>query len=197
MLLVVQLVLLHVQQINYLDYATFTINSLTANTQYNGLLTSGMAKLRYFLMQPQLNSSANYLGYSPMLSPFSSAPGTCLPYARVSQFQIQLNGSNVFDNAINYSIENFYEQVRSSLSINGGSLNSVGLTSGSLSKTDYERGYGYIYVNLAHQESSAKDGMNKAVQLIFTNNSNITCDYFIVLCQEKNISINVSSGVFV
>jgi hypothetical protein len=184
-----------VKAVSYIDYNSFSINNVGGSAQINNLLTNGIAKLRYFLMVPQLNQVSNQ-GFSPSSSPFSSAPGTCMPYSKISNFQLQIGGKNVFDNPQTFSFENYSTQVRPALAINGGSLNSMGLSSGAISKKMWENGYGYIYVDLSRNASEALDNASRSIQVVFKNDSNQVVDFTVIVGYERNFNINVSTGQY-
>lgn len=64
-----------------------------------------------------------------------------------------------------------------------------------MSKSDFESGYGYYYVDLSHYENEADDNTSKSVQVLFTNQTvGLTLDYMIIICFEKQIGLNISSG---
>jgi hypothetical protein len=187
-----------IKTINYMDYTNYFISNVGPNAQVNQLLTNGISRLRYLLICPQISSTANGIAgsyFSPVSSPFSSAPTTCA-YARLLNFQVVLNGKNVFNNVQNYTYEQYFEQIKPSLSINGGSTHSLQLTSGLINKSALEKGYGWIYVDLSRHASQAEDNVSRSLQVLFTNNNNIAYDYFIIVGFEKTLSINVSSGQF-
>ena len=86
------------------------------------------------------------------------------------------------------------------LSINGGSLRSLGMSSGCISKSDFENGYTYYYTDLTNIESEAEDKASKSVQVLFTNSggtANLKIDFYIYLFFQKQIGINSSNGAFI
>jgi len=89
--------------------------------------------------------------------------------------------------------------VKPELSINGGSMRSLGMSSGCISKSDFEYSYGFYYVDLTNIESEAEDNSSKAVQVLFQNNvsnTNISLDFYIYLYFQKQVGLNVSNGSF-
>jgi hypothetical protein len=187
-----------VKKVIYEDYTSYTIQNIASGQGVNQLVTNGLTKLRGFLMQPQLSYSANGgLGISPMASPFSSAPATCCPFAHLSNYQLQLAGRNLYDNPVNYSFEFFNENIRPTLSLNGGSFQSLGMSSGSISNSDWSKGYGYIYSILDRHANDAIDSLSRSVQVVFTNSSAVAMDYVIIVFYEREFTINCSTGLFV
>jgi hypothetical protein len=91
---------------NYMYSNTGLTNIKPAKSIFNTQLFMTQPKVRGILLIPQISSvihgnaavslnvdatvATNYIGAlgSPMVSPFSSSPGTCCPYARVSSFNV-------------------------------------------------------------------------------------------------------------
>ncbi len=105
-------------------------------------------------------------------------------------------GKNIFETPQNYSFETFMEQVRPALSINGGSMNSLGLSSGSISKKMWESGYTYYYVDLSRNNNADEDAASKSIQVLFNNSGSKTIDYHIIVGYEKHFYININTGQY-
>jgi hypothetical protein len=180
----------------YNDIAQFIIPAVAPAASINTLITSGISRIRGLLMIPIVNQTSNGCnGLNAMQSPFSTCPATTFPYARISNFQIQISGRPVFATPIQYAFQFYNQNLRPELSINGGSLRSIGMSSGCISKTDFESGYGYYYVPLTHYENEAEDNTSKSIQILFQNNTvGITLDYLVYVYFEKQININLSNG---
>jgi hypothetical protein len=144
-------------------------------------------------MTPQLSPSDNRLVH-PTNSPFSSAPGTTAPYAKITNFNIALAGTNVFQDNQTFAFESYNENLRPNISLNGGAHSSIGISSGSVSKQMFESGYSYYYVDLSRHASVEFDNQTRNVQLLFKSLSSHTMDYYITLFFEKNFNINISTG---
>ena len=99
-----------------------------------------------------------------MNSPFSSAPGTCLPYSSITNFNVLESGVNHYQSNITFRWENYLEEVRQSNSLQGGLQ--LGLSSGLISQSDYENGYGFIYVDLSRKQSQASDDVARSIQIV-------------------------------
>jgi hypothetical protein len=185
------------RRVLYNDFFHYSITNVADGQAVTQLLTNGYSRLRGFLMFPVVNSASNG-GFDSMQSPFTSCPGTVAPYTKVSNFQINIAGSPIFQtNQLQFSYEHYLQEVQSALSINGASLRSIGLSSGLISKTDFENGYGFYFVNLdKNKTSEADDNVSKSVTVLFKSNSlaGLNLDYHILLFYEKEININVSTG---
>jgi len=179
------------KKIKYNDILQFQTTAVGANGNISQVLTNQVARIRYLLGIPILDNSVNN-NLNPMSSPFSSCPGTTAAYSHLSQFNILLSGSPVYPQNISYGYENYMSEIRGSGAINGGLT--VGVNSGLLSKSDYESGYHYIYVDLSRKISDADDNVGRSIQVIGTNNANKTMQYIWIVGYQREIEINVATG---
>ena len=86
-------------------------------------------------------------------------------------------------------------EVSGSKSLNGGL--STGLSSGLIGQSDWENGYGWVYADLSRKVSQASDDVSRSYQVLFTNNSNVQCDYIIIIGYEREIGISLANGALV
>jgi hypothetical protein len=141
----------------------------------------------------------NYAGqqspFSVMSSPFSSIPGTASPMMRLSNFNVLMSGVNIYQENLNYGFLEFQTEVRESNALNGGL--DFGLSSGTISQSDWELLYGYIYVDLGRRLSSQDDNVARSIQVQYTNNTKVPMDVYWFCCFEREIAINVGTGALV
>jgi hypothetical protein len=130
-----------------------------------------------------------------MNSPFSSCPGTTCPYSFITNFNVLISGTNLYQSSLNYGFEHWLQENRASNAVNGGL--SHGLSSGIISQQEYEAGYGFIYCDLSRKISQSADDISRSVQLVFTNASNLMTDYYCILGYEREIVISTSTGALV
>lgn len=184
----------------YDDVVQYVLPLVGANANVNNLITSGISRLRGFLMVPIISQASNVCGLDGKQSPFSSCPATTFPFAKVQNFQLQISGKPVFATPVSHTQLLYNTMLRPELSINGGSLRSIGMSSGCISKTDFESGYGFYWVNLDSLESEADDNTSKSVQVLFTNNvpgaGNLFTDFYIYLFYQREVHLNISNGAF-
>ena len=145
------------RKILYNDVVQYVIPNVQPNMNVNTLITSGISRLRGFLMVPIINANSNVCGLDGKQSPFTSCPATTFPFSKISNFQLQISGKPVFATPVSNTQLFYNTMLRPELSINGGSLRSLGMSSGCISKTDFESGYGFYYVDLSHLENEAED----------------------------------------
>ena len=92
----------------------------------------------------------------------------------------------------NLGIEHFFQELRKSNSINGGST--LGMSSGLLSQSDFENGYRFITADLSRKPSEAVDNIAKSIQVIGTNSSSLPIDIFWFVFYERQIEIDIQTG---
>jgi hypothetical protein len=178
-------------------YSNTNLSAIAANTSsYNANLFS-QKRLRSILIIPQMASTTHggalALG-SPLLSPFSD--NGCCPFARLSNFNVLINGAPWFPQNINYTWEQYTNEIlKSKGTVFGNAM--TGIKSGLLTQQDWETNHSYVFVDLSRWESLALDNASKTVGLTFTNASNVTCDYHVFLNYEREVTINTSTGQIV
>jgi hypothetical protein len=188
------------RNILYNDVVQYVIPNVGYNQSVNNLITSGISRLRGLLMVPILSGNSNACnGLDAKQSPFSSCPATCFPYSKITNFQIQISGRPVYNTPLSHTFMFYNTGVKPELSVNGGSMRSLGMSSGCISKSDNENGYGFYYTDLTNIESEAEDNASKSVQVLFQNNvsnNSFTLDFYIYLFFQKQVGINISNGAF-
>ena len=196
------------KKVRYNDILSFQVLNIQSGSNFSQILTNGIARARYLLICPQhasaTHGSANPsdttytstvvipTGTTPMNSPFSSSPATCLPYSSITNFNVLESGVNHYQSNILYRWENWIEEVRGSNSLQGGIQ--TGLASGLLSQSDYENGYGFIYVDLSRKQSQASDDVARSIQIVGTNNGRVSMDLYCIIGYEREITISTATG---
>ena len=179
----------------------------------NQILTNGVSRARALLGIPFLSAQTNGTKdittntfsagtnvtgtstFSTMASAFSSSPATCCPYHTCSNYNVLVSGVALYQSNYQYKFEHFLQEIRGSNAINGGI--SLAMSSGLLSQTDYEHGYGYIYTDLSRRTGQASDDISRSIQVQLTNTSNCYVDYVWFIIYEREIEISTSSGALV
>ena len=187
------------RSILYDDVVQFVLPNIGPNANVNSLITSGISRIRGMLIVPIINAASNVCGLDGKQSPFTSCPATTAPFSKIQNFQIQLSGKPVFASAVSSSQLFYNTMLKPELSVNGGSLRSIGTSSGCLSKNDWETGFGFIWVDLSKQvEGESEDNASKSIQVIFQNNvaSNLITDFYIYVYYQKEVHLEIGSGKF-
>ncbi len=191
------------KKVVYNDIFQFSFSNLAVNSPFNILVTNGIPNLKSVLVIPFLSISANGVaadsGYiansvtsSSLLSPFCSTPSSPDPLA-ITNFQIQVSGKNLFINQLQYDYEDFVEQLVCSNQLNGGLTTS--LSSGLISKSDFQNLYRYYYGNCSRSLPS-EEGVSKSVQILGTIQSPISAPVdLMVFCEfSREMVVDVRTG---
>jgi hypothetical protein len=105
---------------------------------------------------------------------------------------VLLSGANLYQQNLNYSVENFIQELRKTNSVNGGM--SLGMSSGLISQLEYESGYRFIVSDLSRTPSEASDNVSKSIQVIGTNSGKYPIDIFWFLEFSRQVEIDVGTG---
>tara|TARA_R110000868_G_scaffold247324_1_gene503764 strand:- start:41 stop:1942 length:1902 start_codon:yes stop_codon:yes gene_type:complete len=192
-----------IKHIKYTDVYQYQILGVANDGQLNHLVTNGIANIKSVLMIPFYSTSGTAVGiYSPnsgfvsgvpvYQSPFDSAGcGTTSPLCHLSNFNVQISGQNAIYNLQKYTFEEFSNQLYGQYSVNGGLTD--GLSSGLISKFDFEMLYCYYYVNVERM-LPVEQSVPKSVQILGTNMSTKTCDYWVFVEYGVDIKIDAITG---
>jgi hypothetical protein len=153
----------------------------TISSLVNGLATGNFPAI----LNGTASAGAITRSASAYLSPFTSnSPNP----VSVGSFQVNLNGKSLFPNFLNYTVENFLENLNSWRSMNGNV--SDGLESSLISKSDWENLYRYYLASWPLE--SANDIQSITISGI--NNSRVACDYDIFVVCRRTCKVNVLTG---
>ena len=192
------------KKIIYDDIFQFSFPSQNTNSPFNILVSQGIPNLKSVLVLALLPIASNgsVTGPAPyaasvtsstLLSPFSSTPASPDPVS-IQNFQIQISGRNLFNQQQQYDYENFYEQLVSSNQLNGGLT--TGMSSGLVSKSDFQSLYRYYYGNCA-RSLEQEQGVAKSVQILGTIASAAaqTVDLMVFCSYTRTITVDVRTGL--
>jgi hypothetical protein len=189
------------KRVVYNDIFQFSFPNQSINSPFNILVTNGIPNIRSVLVLPLLPSSSNGtaaaggVASSSILSPFSSTPSSPDPLI-INNFQIQVSGKNLFINQLQYDAETFAEQLVSSNQLNGSLTTS--LSSGLVSKADFQSLYRYYYGNCSRSLPS-EEGVAKAIQIqgsiLAPVGAGVTAvDLMVFVEFEREINIDLRNG---
>lgn len=190
------------KKVVYNDIFQYQFNNVPTGN-FNLLVSNGITNVRGVVVVPFLNSSSNGITGATnwatasitdtLLSPFSSSGGTPDPIA-ITNFNIQVSGKNLFLQQLQYTYEQFYEQLVSSNQLNGSLTTS--LSSGLIGKEDFEFLYRYYYGNVSRSLPS-EDGVAKSIQIlgsISTPATPVAVNLMVFVEFEREITIDVRTG---
>ena len=135
------------KKVTYEDVFVTHLRGLTANFQ--AVLTNSLSRMQRLVIVPILSASGNGARkIPPMESPYASEPSTCSPHY-IRDFNVQLSGSNIYKQNVNYKYEQFLNELCGTFGTNANQV--TGLTSSLISQKDYNENYGYIVVDLSRR----------------------------------------------
>jgi hypothetical protein len=172
--------------VSYMDYYTTTSQSVaTGNNLNNTEIFGSVSRASYLLILPEYDFATN-----PYMSPFTSAPVTTAPYAKISNLQVYRSQNALFERPINYTFEHYQQHLLNFMSKDGGNLKSMEL-SGQITKEMFDKCYGYHVIDLSQGPSSVVgDSISQSYSVSLTNLSNFTVKYHFVLFFSREININ-------
>ena len=104
---------------------------------------------------------------------------------------MDVSGQNAIYNLQKYSFEQFNNQLYGQNAVNGGLTD--GLTSGLVSRIDFDMEYCYYYVNVERM-LPVEMSVPKSVQILGTNSSSRALDLYVFIEYGVEISIDSLSG---
>jgi len=157
-------------------------------------VTSGLANMKYIVIVPTISTAALALpvaGLAQYQSPFDSCPGTTAPLAALTNIQIQVSGSNLWNQLIRYDFQAFNDELAQINAVNGGQ--STGLTSGLLDAYDFDKAYRYIVGDLSRHIKS-EENVPKSISINCTNSTQSSLDLTVFVVYGRSIGVNMING---
>jgi len=142
--------------------------TVSAGASTNYTITVGVPNARRLLLLPMwqnLGGTTNLT--NPELSVFETCPASTGLHANLLNLQVYLGNKPVYQYPINYGFEQWIQE-NSQVGNFGNNVNEV--SSGLLSKAQFEQNHRYYTVDLSRRMDS-EDGSSKSVQVSFTNPS--------------------------
>jgi ribosomal protein S17E len=147
------------------------------------VVSNGIVNPIRLIIVPILSQTTNGVtaagndGFSPLISPFASEPGTCSPY-QITDFNVTLSGKSLYPEAFNYDYQEY--------------KNTVGKFAKNISLTDYNNLYGYIVVDLKKRKYELNT--TQSINIKGRNDSAANLDLLCFVEYEKAILLNVLTG---
>jgi hypothetical protein len=187
------------KRIIYNDIYQYSFPSQNTNSPFNILVSNGIPNIRSVLVLALLPVASNGVAAggavrsSTLLSPFCSTPASPDPLS-IQNFQIQISGKNLFINQLQYDYESFVENLSQSNQLNGNLT--TGMTSGLVSKQDFQNLYRYYYGNCSRSLPS-EEGVAKSVQILGTiaAPSALTVDLMVFVEFERQALVDIRTGM--
>jgi len=188
------------KKVCYTSILSNTYNNITSGSTFSTLVQSGVQKIRGVIIMPFLSSSTNGLlnvtnsvtgisTFSPLLSPFDCAPLQTGPISLIN-LNCAVGGKNVLQNSIQYTYQDWLEQVSNYEKLGSGDL---GLSCGLLSQYAWENASRFYYIDCTR--GTVADGAAlRNLTVTFNNNSLQTIDCLIFTEYFDELQVNVADG---
>ena len=182
------------KNILYEDYYVDSIKNIqaTGSTQVQRLFNVNLAKVRNMYIIPFLSSGTSYpISYQSLLS---SAPNTC-SLCRLSNFNIQIGGVNIFSEPMQYINQFYIHNVLPLLAQENGNSIKSQFFSGQISKSMWEKAYNVHSLDLRRVADEVQDSQSKSFQLTFKVDTIATYDFIIIVTFQNSLTIDRVSGM--
>jgi len=180
-----------VKTIVYNDLYQYQVLNIPAGTNFNNLITNGIAGIQTVLVLPFYNSASNS-NLSPIQSPFSSeGGGTTSPLCILGNFNVVISGQNAIYNTERYTYEQFTQQLYGINAVNGGLTS--GVNSGLINQLDFETQYNYYAVNVSRC-LPIEEAVPKSVNIIGQNLTSVAIDLYVFVNYKTSVSIDILTG---
>lgn len=181
-----------VKSIKYTDVYQYQTTT-TAQTQFNTLITNGIAGIKSVLILPfHKASTVGTPTISPWQSPFDPAgAGPTSPLCLFTNFNVVVSGQNMLYNTQRYSFEQFNNQLYGVNAVNGGLTD--GLTSGLINSLGFEMEYCYYYVDVSRM-LPVEETVPKSVQIIGQSQSALDLDLLVFIEYGCSVDIDILTG---
>jgi len=183
---------LKTKDVYYTDFYSYMYqNQVAAGQTFNFLATNGISQPTAVIVIPYVSKASNTgLTSVPIYqSPFASEPGTTSSIP-ITQFNIQVSGTNIFQDNFQYDYQQFLTELASINAINGGA--STGLTSGLISQKDFQYGYRYLVADLSRRLPN--DDISRSISVTGVNGSETAIDLLVIIEYRRKLTFDLSTG---
>lgn len=180
-----------VKTIVYNDLYQYQVLNVPAGSNFNNLITNGIAGIQTVLVLPFYNSGFNQ-GITPYQSPFTTeGGGTTSPLCLLGNFNVVVSGQNAIYNTERYTYEQFTQQLYGLNAVNGGLTD--GVNSGLINQLDFETMYNYYAVNVSRM-LPIEEAVPKSVNIVGQNLSSMNLDLYVFVNYKTSVSIDILTG---
>jgi hypothetical protein len=181
-----------VKSVKYTDVYQYQVLGIAKNSQFNQLITNGIAGIKSVLVLPFISSGETGIAVSAYNSPFDPAgAGPTSPLGVITNFNVVVSGQNMLYNTQRYPFEEFTQQLLGVNAVNGGLTD--GLTSSLIDQTAFENEYCYYYVDVSRM-LPVEETVPKSVQLVGTNSTQFKMDYMVFVEYGCSVDIDILTG---
>lgn len=177
------------KKVVYRTVLTNQYNAIGSSGAFNQLINSGIVHPVGLLVIPFISSTVTGFGDFQWKSPFDSCPATSSPVS-LTNFQVSVGGVNQLQSTLNYTYENFVEQINLCESLTSSDF---GVSCGLYSQAYWEM-FRHYYVNIERSPLTDKN-VARNINISFTNNSSVAIDILVFTIYSDEFVIDVESGL--
>ena len=141
------------------------------------------------LVVPFISSNATGFGDFQWKSPFDSCPSTSSPIS-LTNFQVSVGGVNQLQSTLNYTFENFVEQINLAEALTSSDF---GVSCGLFTQQFWET-FRYYYVNIERSAITDKN-VARNINLSFLINANVNVDILTFIIYSDEMQIDIETGL--
>lgn len=207
-----------VKSIKYTDIYQYQVLGVGSGSNFNNLLTNGIANIKSVLILPfyssqndtvltsgvgnalaavpagiSLGNNTGFIAGVPVWqSPFDPAGcGATSPLCQFTNFNVQVSGQNAIYNLQLRGFEQFNNQLYGQNAVNGGLTD--GITSSLIDRQSFDLEYCYYYVNVERM-LPVEQSVPKSIQVLGTNLSSKAVDLMCFVEYGTEVNIDVLTG---
>lgn len=184
------------KKIVYSDYSLYQypLKITSGSATFNQVISNGTSHLVRLWMLPYATNTYLSNGgnaQSELVSPFSSAPGTCAPWVQFTNLNVMISGNSIFNQNVNYSWETFLNETKGNLSLNSGE--DCMLTSGLITEADWIRSP-WVCIDISRRLEGDR-ASPKQIQVEFTALTQLSqLNFLFYVEHQRQVDLNVLTG---
>ena len=158
---------------------------------FNQLINSGVVHPVGILVVPFISSTTTGFSDYQWKSPFDTCPATSSPIS-LTNFQVSVGGVNQLQSTLNYTFENFIEQVNLAENLTSSDF---GITCGLFTQQFWET-YRYYYVNIERSPITDKHvARNINLSFLINAGTGVSTDILTFIIYSDELTIDVETGI--
>jgi hypothetical protein len=178
------------KKVVYRSMVSNIYTNISSGGAFNALVNAGIVHPTAVLVCPFISSSVTAgLGDFAWKSPFDTAPFYTSPCS-LTNFNVQIGGTNVLQSTLSYSYEHFMQQVNLAEQLTSADF---GVSTGLITQ-DLWQWSKFYYCNC--ERSALADKLQpRNVNVTFNNNSALAIDVLIFIFYSDELTIDVETGI--
>jgi hypothetical protein len=183
-----------VKRVKYLDFFSQSFPSAAASrgSTFSLQLSANLKRVKYTALIPFSTPAAGTTGvtaFNQYLSPFDSAPWTCLPGSGITNYNVQIANQWAYQNSYQYDFSSFYDEYAKINALNGG-LPYQAISNGLINEYQWSLSNRVMLTDLSRLSSDVPQALLITGQSL----SDISMDFIVIVAYERHVDINTITG---